>query len=133
MVANEFNIEAKNVICNDVMLPSSIDATNRYNPHKVRMWLIGHFHGPVCAIFASCEQDALDDAVDANMLDCMLCEDQDFDNPDNADMASLGNAGELFDLSDCWIAEVDFDAARDIHLICKLCRAAAGCEATLDF
>lgn len=44
----------------------------------------------------------------------------------------LGNAGELHNLDDCWIAEVDFEASRDIKLIIALVRASANGEDTLD-
>lgn len=38
------------------------------NPHRMRPWLI-HDHGFVLAVvFASCEQDALDEACDAGKL-----------------------------------------------------------------
>jgi len=40
-----------------------------YNPHNVRPWLI-HDHGfAVAVVFADCEQEALDEAVDENKLD----------------------------------------------------------------
>ena len=122
-------LEGEKIVCNDVMLPASIDTNDRFNPHNVRLWVIGHEFGAICAVFASCKQDAFDSAVDANMLDCFMDEDQDFDNEK---LASLGNAGELFNLSLAWIGCVEFDAARDILLITALARAAGACSDTLE-
>jgi hypothetical protein len=145
MVANEFSVSPESIICNDVMLPATMDEASRFNPHNVRLWLIGHGHGPVCAIFASHEQDALDAACDANMMESFMiseedtkayydaCATNDGEHPEGINYAALGNAGELHDLDDAWIAEVDFDAARDIMLIVKLARAAEGGHDTLDF
>lgn len=116
-------IEGENIICNDVQLPAHIDHENRFNPHNVRLWVIGHEFGAICAIFAPHEQEALDNAVDADKLDCLMCEDQTQSN-ENGEFSHLGNAGELFDLSHAWLAEVEFEAARDIALIVALARAA---------
>lgn len=123
-------LEAQHIICNDVMLPAEIDADSRFNPHNVRLWVIGHEFGAICAIFASCEQDALDAAVDADELDSLLSEDQ---NYEDETLTSLGNASELFDLSHAWISTVDFEPVRDILLITKLARAAADGADNLDF
>jgi hydroxyethylthiazole kinase-like sugar kinase family protein len=115
-------LEGERIICNDVMLPGAIDGASRYNPHNVRLWLIGHVFGAVCAVFASCDQDALDAACDADALDAFLAEDQ--TDHENESLTALGNASELFALSDMWMGEVAFDAARDILLITALARAA---------
>lgn len=122
-------LEGERIRTNDVMLPASIDAASRYNPHNVRLWVIGHTFGAVCAVFASHEQDALDAACDAGELDAWIAEDQ---NRDDESLTALGNAGELFDLSDAWIGEASFDPARDILLISALCRAAGAGEDHLE-
>jgi hypothetical protein len=121
-------LEGDKILCNDVNLPASIDPDNGYNPHNVRMWVIGHEFGAICAVFASSEQDAFDAAVDGNMLDCLMAQDQDHDDES---LTPLGNASELFDLTYAWLAEVEFDPARDIHLIVKLVRAQAEGDDTL--
>lgn len=133
MTANEFNLEEHNILCNDVNLPSEL--MNSYNPHNIRMWLIGHMHGSVCAVFASNEQDALDNACDANKMESFLVDTNGVDEQDleHENYTYLGNAGEAHDLDDCWIAEVDFKAERDIKLIVKLARAYEGGHDTLDF
>jgi len=104
----------------DAVFPREIDADAPSNPYNVRLWVIGHQFGAVCAVWASHEQDALDRAVDTNRMDFCLAETQDYD--DEA-LTALGNASELFDLSEVWIAPVVWDAARDIHLIVAMVRA----------
>lgn len=137
MPANQFSVAPENIICNDVMLPAEFDEAGRYNPRGVRLWIIGHLHGYICCIFASNEQDALDESVDHNMLDCMLVDtadlvDYDYEN-NPMGYTFLGNASEAFCLDDCWMAEVEFQLPRDIHLITKLARASEGGEENLDF
>ncbi len=137
MPANQFQVACGNIVCNDVTLPAEFDEASRHNPHNVRLWIVGHCHGPLCCIWASCEQDALDNAVDASMLDCMLVDpadlvDYDYEsNPDN--YSFLGNASEPFNLDDCWMAEVDLATPRDNYLVIKLARASEGGHDTLDF
>lgn len=113
-------LEGEKIITNDVMLPPEIDASSRYNPHNVRMFVIGHEFGAICAVFAGSDQDAFDSAVDADMLDCLKAENQ---NYDDESLTALGNASELFDLAHAWIGSVEFDPARDILLITALVRA----------
>lgn len=123
-------IDAAKIICNDVTLPRAIDADAGMNPHNVRLWAIGHEFGAICAVFASHAQDAMDAAVDANELDCLMAEVQDYDDET---LTPLGNASELFDLAHAWIGEVEIDPARDILLITKLVRAAEQSKDNLDF
>lgn len=117
-------IDADGILLDNAQLPAEIDASDRYNPQTIRLWAIGHEFGALCAVFAGCEQYALDQAVDLNQLDYLMADDQDYDNDA---LTSLGNAGELFDLSHAWIAEVEFDAARDIQLIVDIVKARAKC------
>jgi hypothetical protein len=114
------------ILCNDVVLPRSIDC-EAYNPHHVRLWCIGHTFGAVCAVWAS-EHEALDVAVDGNMMDCFMAEDQDHDDEN---LTVLGNASELFDLSDVWLEQVVLDPVRDIQLIVALVRASENGRDTL--
>lgn len=125
-VSAELSIDK--IFANDVILPRSIDSDCGINPHNVRLWVIGHEFGAICAVWASNEQDALDAAVDLNALDCFMAEDQ---NCEDESLTSLGNAGELFDLSYAWIGEVQFDAQRDIQLIVALVRASEAGSDTL--
>ena len=116
------------IALNDVMLPASIDHDARYNPNNVRLWVIGHEFGALCAVWAGHEQEAFDAAVDLGLLDCLMSEEQDHDDDDS--LTPLGNASELFDLQHAWLAEVDFDPARDIAMIVKIVRSA---ENQFDF
>ena len=119
-------LEGENILLNDVNLPEHIERS--YNPYNVKLWVIGNEYGALCAAWASCEQDALDAAVDANMLDCLMAEEQDHDNED---LTPLGNASELFDLNSVWMGEVEFNAARDIKPIVALVRESAEGKDTL--
>ena len=129
MPANVFTVAGENIKINDFMLPAEIDSTCMYNPNNTRLWIIGHTFGAVGCVFAGNEQDALDNAVDLNLMDHCLSEDQDYDNEE---LTPLGNASELFDLSDTWIAEVDFKAERDIKLILALVRASENQKDNLE-
>ena len=119
-------LEGDSILLNDVNLPEHIEHT--YNPHNVTLWVIGHEHGALCAVWGSSEQDALDAAVDAGLLDSLMYEEQDYDNEA---LTPLGNASELFDLNSVWMGEVEFDAARDIKLIVTLVRESAEGKDTL--
>ena len=114
-------LEGDKILCNDVCLSRSIDPdASSFNTSKP--YVIGHEFGPICMVWAAHEQDALDNAVDANMLDCLMADNEDCDR-DSEGYASLGNAGEAFNLDYAWMAEVEIDPARDIKLIVKLVRA----------
>lgn len=119
-------LEGENILLNDVNLPEHIERS--YNPHNVKLWVIGNEYGALCGAWGSSEQDALDAAVDAGLLDCLMAEEQDYDNED---LTPLGNASELFDLNSVWMGEVEFDAARDIKLIVALVRQSAEGDDTL--
>lgn len=114
---------------NNVVLPKYIDPDGAFNPHNVRCWVIGHEHGPVCAIWAPSEQEAFDEAADAGGLDCFLTEKQDYDDES---LTPLGNASELFDLSYAWIGVVEWDAQRDIKTIVSIVRAVENQKGTLE-
>jgi len=114
------DVKAENILLNNVILPTTIDAKNAYNLHKVKLWVIGNERGAICAVWASRTIEALDEAVNANRLDCMMADKQDYDNDR---LTPLGNASELFDLSYAWIGEVEIEASRDIQLIIDIVRA----------
>ena len=54
----DITLDDKDILCNDVILPQE------FNPHNVRLWIIGHEFGAIVSLFASCEQDALDEMLD---------------------------------------------------------------------
>lgn len=71
-------------------------ANASYNPHDYKAYIIHNEYGAICVSLGSCLQEALDNAVDNDLLDAYLADDQDHDNEG---LSSLGNAGELFDLT----------------------------------
>lgn len=102
-------LEAEKILCNEEpILPCD------YHPHKMRLWVIGHEFGAIVAVWASNEQDALDNAVNLNCLDCFLAEDQDYEDES---LTPLGNASELFDLNMCWMFPVEFKIERDWEIL----------------
>lgn len=119
-------LEGDSILLNDVNLPEHIEHT--FNPYNVKLWVIGNEYGALCAVWGSSEQEALDEAVDAGMLDCLMAEEQDYDNEA---LTPLGNASELFDLNSVWMGKVEFDAARDIKLIVALVRESVEGKDTL--
>jgi len=118
-------LEGNKISLNNVLLPKEIDADSAYNPHRVRLWVIGHEFGAICAVWAGGEQDAFDEACDSGMLECLQVseEQQNADVIGADEYAYLGNASEPHDLTHAWIAPVEWDAARDIQLIVAIVRA----------
>lgn len=88
-------------------IPAAADGSRQYNPHNVRPWLL-HDHGfAVCVVFASCEQDALDEAADAGKLDSYRVRGYENDYGDNDDgFVYLGNASEPFDIESVGMVEL---------------------------
>ncbi len=107
-------LEPCKILCNDITLPGD------FNPHNTRLWCIGNEFGAVGAVWAHCEQDALDELVDKDMGQCFLvsAEDQKGATEEERNAwAHLGNAGEAADLEHAWIACVEFVPARDWSLM----------------
>jgi hypothetical protein len=112
---NTFELDANDVLCNDVIFKGE------YNPHNVRLWIIGHEVGAIVALWASCEQDALDLMLDKG-YEQFLVAPEDVD-PDNEEYAYLGNASEACNLDYAWIETVDIQPERDYRLIIALAEA----------
>jgi len=91
------DIHADNILTSNVMIPE-----HGSNYHKVIAWVIGNEYGALFMIWASNEQDALDEAVDQNMMESFLVENPKPKDHDDEGYTSLGNAGELHDISHCW-------------------------------
>lgn len=111
----------KDILCNDVILPQE------FNPPNVRLWIIGHEFGAIVAIWASCEQDALDEMLNKGYEHFLV----DNPEPDNKEYCYLGNASEACDLTYAWIAVVDFDLIRDYRLLIAFAEARGACNNTL--
>ena len=102
-------------------------------PNGAAPWVIGHTFGAMCMIWARCEQDALDGAVDAGMMDSCLLEDSDIETDDDGeeiDVCRLGNASEPFCLSDVWMGQVDLSALTS-EFGFELGLAQGACQGTL--
>ena len=115
-------IEPERVLCNDVTF------AGEFNPHHTRLWVIGNEFGALGAVWAQCEQDALDELVDKGLGDGLLIDVKDADE----ETSFLGNAGEPADLTYCWMNEVDFKPERDWQLMIKFAEARGACADTLD-
>lgn len=126
---NSFELSDDKILLNNVLFPKSIDPDAWPNPHNVKAWIIGNEFGGICLVWASNEQEAFDEAVDANMLDSMLAENQDYDDDS---LTALGSASELFDLTYAWIQPVEWKAERDIGNIVRIIRAVENQQTTVE-
>tara|TARA_R110000822_G_scaffold305513_2_gene431297 strand:- start:5025 stop:5345 length:321 start_codon:yes stop_codon:yes gene_type:complete len=70
-------------------------------------YIIGHEFGTICISYGNNEQEALDNAVDDNLMDCMKMSDDDYkeydDNGWHDSFIVLGNASEPFWSEYLWI------------------------------
>lgn len=119
-------LEPEKIMANNVILPWE------FNPHNVRLWVIGHEFGAIGAVWADNEQDALDELVDHGLGECLLVQDPKLTEEDNDQYTPLGNAGELADLTYVWTAPVIFDFSRDCILLCMFAEARGSTISTLD-
>lgn len=125
----EFELDADRILSNDVVLPWES------NVHGVKLWVIWSEYGPACAVWADCEQDALDAMVDADLGKAFLLDDDyvsKLTDEERDGLAQLGNAGEYADLTYCGLAPVVFDEARDCRLLCAFAEARGTGADTLD-
>jgi len=89
------------ILCNDVVT----EEQGSENPHGVGLWLIHNANGLIAAVWASGIENALDEAADADLLQsCALSEAVAEEYGMKA--TGLGNAGELFDLSNVGLYQV---------------------------
>jgi len=120
---------------NDKILCNNIIFEGEFNPHNVRLFVIGHEFGAIGAVWASCEQDALDELVDCDLGDCFLIDLEEFEKMSEEEKEQttyLGNASEPADLSYVWIGEVEFDKVRDFEVLMKFAEARGSCCDNLD-
>ena len=93
------------------------DITMRHE-HQIgysQLWLIGNEFGPICAVWAATTQEALDAAVDADMLDSLLIDENDICKQDptiardslsgyrSDEYIRAGNASEAFSSVYLWV------------------------------
>ncbi len=118
-------LEDEKILTNDVSFPWETRGG------KQSLYVIGHEFGPIAAVWAEHTQEALDILCDEGLSDCFMEENQEQNNEDGA-LAHLGNAGELHDLTNVWIGEVDFQPERDWKLLMRFAEARGGNYETLD-
>lgn len=94
--AREIELDGERVLANNPIFPGE------FNPHNVRLWVIGNEFGALGAVWADCEQDAFDTLVDEGLGDGLLVDEKDADE----ECARLGNAGEPANLDNVWICQV---------------------------
>ena len=114
------DIDDKDVLINNAVLPQE------FNPHNVRLWIIGHEFGAILAVWANCEQDAFDEMLDAGYEQFLV------ENPEeDQEYCYLGNAGEPCNLDYAWIEPVEFDLVRDYRTLIALAEARGSGQSVL--
>ena len=111
--ARPVELEDERILTNDVVL------NGEFNPHGVKLWAIGNEFGAVAAVWASCEQDALDVMIDTGLGESFIIPETDMDD----ECARLGNAGIACNLDHAWMQTVGFEPARDWRLLCRFAEA----------
>jgi hypothetical protein len=114
------------VLCNNIILPWE------FNPHNIRLFVIGNVNGALGAVWAESAQDALDKLVDEGLGNALIVPEKGAP----ADAPRLGNAGETADLTGVWINEVSImrmDPLDAIKLIAFFAEArGAQCDVLSD-
>jgi hypothetical protein len=120
--AMEFELSSDKILCNEeTILPGD------YHCYDMRLWVISHEFGAVCAVWATCAQDAIDNAVDCGMMDSEMVSDEDYEKmseEEREDLLHAGNASEPFYNDYLQIYEVEFDKLRDYDLLIAFARCA---------
>jgi hypothetical protein len=103
MTTNEATFDQIKFTDADVVNPGDYIPKGEYNPHNIHPYLL-HDHGVTLAVvFASCLQDAFDEAADADKLDRYMIGAKEFDDyvdekGNEEGVTYLGNGGEPFDI-----------------------------------
>ena len=118
------DLDEKNILANNIIFP------NEYNPHNVRLWIIGHELGAIVAVWAPHEQEAFDILIDENLGGAFLVDEEDLE--EDLEYVYLGNAGEPCNLEHAWIETVNLKK-QAIELLLKFAEARGGCYDNLDF
>lgn len=127
--SREVELTDDRILANDVRLPFGS------NFHDVGLWVIGNEFGAIGAVWASCEQDALDTLVDENLGESLLVDKEDQEKADDDERegwAHLGNAGEPANLDNVWMQRVRLDPKQDCELLCKFAYADGAGLPSLD-
>jgi len=124
--ADAVEIPAERILCNNVVFPWE------FNPHKVQLFVIGNEFGALGAVWADCDQDALDELVNAGLGDGLLVAEEDvakMDDDEREELSHLGNAGEAANLDHAWIRECPLTGT---ELFCAFAEARGAGQSTLD-
>jgi len=114
-------IDVNKVLANDVIFDGE------FNPHNVRLWVISNEFGHVAAVWARHKADALDTAVDADLMNSFAIDEADADE----DTTRLGNASEPFDLAYCGIRHLP-QSEMSVGLLMAFAEARGAAVDTLD-
>lgn len=117
-----FELGPEQILCNNIIFKGE------FNPHNCQLWVIGNEYGALGAVWADCEQDALDELVDADLGGGLLIDGKDADD----ETSRLGNTGEPANLDYAWMAQVELRPDRDFKLMMRLAEARGACQDTLD-
>ena len=118
---DRLTLDASRVLANNVIF------NGEYNPHNVGLWVISHEFGPVAAVWASSEQNALDEAVDEDLMSAFAIDEADADE----DTERLGNASEPFDLTYCGVRRLP-QSDMPVGLLMALAEARGAGADTVD-
>ena len=113
-------VDANRILCNDIVLPCDADYKQ-----KTKLWVIWTEFGPMGAVWAASDQDALDLLVDSDLAQGMLVVEATLagmDDEAKEELARLGNAGEYCDLTYVGLESVAFKP-QDWALMCKFAEA----------
>jgi len=112
--AMSHEIEDESILTNDVTFPWE------RGPLPPALYILGHEFGAVCAVWATCEQDAWDEACDAGLLACFEAEDEAED--EGEDLTRLGNESRPHDLTYGWALLADLSKASP-QTLCRFAEA----------
>jgi hypothetical protein len=123
-------LEPELILCNDVTLPGD------FNPHNTRLWVIGNEYGPMGAVWANHEQEAIDELIDQDLADGILVDEdtqKTMTEDEREECGFGGNASEPYYTEHLWMAEVILEPVRDLNTLLKFAEARGADENTLDF
>jgi len=93
-----------------------------YNPHNVRLFVVGNEFGALGAVWAEGESSALDELVNADLGGGILIEESDAEE----ESPRLGNASEPANLDYAWLQPVRLDWNLDGRLLAAFAEIRAG-------
>jgi len=124
MPAREVDLDLDRIRCNNLgpILPGE------YNPHDVRLYVVGNEFGAMGAVWSDSESDAFNELVDADLAGGILIDESDAEE----DSPRLGNAGEPANLDYAWIQPVRLDWNLDGRLLAAFAEVRASGGNSLD-